>query len=118
MTTEISCDSHDEAEKILATLTRELSRFHLRLNPRKTQINALPRPRQKPWQQELLLASKAPFTNPDVVVSYFDVAFRLREAYPDATVLNYALGVLFKLPSPQAQGCPDSPERHYTSPSL
>ena len=38
-----------------------------------------------------------------MVVSYFDVAFRLREEYPDATVLNYALGLLFKLPSPQAQ---------------
>ena len=100
---EISCDSQDEAEKILAILTRELRKFRLRLNPRKTRIDALPRQAQEQWQQELFLASKAPLARPDVVVSYFDVAFRLREENPDAAVLNYALGLLFKLPSPKAQ---------------
>lgn len=100
---EISCDSHDEAEKVLAVLTRELSKFRLRLNPRKTRIDALPRPTQTQWQQELFSASKGPFDHPDVVVSYFDLAFRLREENPNTAVLNYALGLLFKLPSPEAR---------------
>ena len=95
---EISCDSRDEAENTLAILTRELRKFSLRLNPRKTRIDALPRPAQKQWQQDLFLASKASFDRQDVVVSYFDVAFRLREENLDDAVLNYALGLLFKLP--------------------
>ena len=110
---EISCDSQDEAEKVLAILTRELRKFRLRLNPRKTRIDALPRQAQEQWQRELFLASKASLARPDVVVSYFDVAFRLREENPDAAVLNYlgsdaavlnyALGLLFRLPRPEAQ---------------
>ena len=100
---EISCDSQDEAEKILAILTRELRKYRLSLNPRKTRIDALPGPAQLQWQQELFLASKAPLERLDVVVSFFDVAFRLREENPDAAVLNYALGLLFKLPKPEAQ---------------
>ena len=100
---EISCDSQDEAEKILAILSRELRKYRLRLNPRKTRIAALPGPAQLQWQQELFLASKAPLERLDVVVSFFDVAFRLREENPDAAVLNYALGLLFKLPRPEEQ---------------
>ena len=100
---EISCDSHDEAEKILAILTRELRKFHLSLNPRKTKIIALPHPAQLPWQHELFIASKAPLTGHSVVVSFFDIAFRLRQENPDASVLTYALGLLFRLPRPEAQ---------------
>ena len=100
---EISCDTYDEAEEVLAKLTRELRKFNLSLNPRKTEIVALPRPAQLQWQQELLLASKAPLTSLSVVVSFFDAAFRLREENPDAAVLNYALGLLFRLPRPEAQ---------------
>ena len=100
---EISCDSHDEAEKTLAILRRELSKFRLRVNPRKTRIDALPRPVRRQWQQELFLASKSPFAQADEAVSYVDVAFRLREENPDAAVLNYALGLLFKLPFPEAR---------------
>lgn len=97
---EISCASNDEAEEILAALTRELSKFRLRLNPRKTRIESLPRPTQKEWQQELLLASRWPLNRPDVVVSYFDVAFRQRDENPDTAVLNYALGLLFRITRP------------------
>ncbi len=100
---EISCDSYDEAEKVLAILTRELRRFHLSLNPRKTEIIALPHPAQLPWQHELFIASKEPLTGHSAVVSFFDTAFRLRQENPDASVLTYALGLLFKLPRPEAQ---------------
>ena len=49
------------------------------------------------------MASKSPFAQADEAVSYVDVAFRLREENPDAAVLNYALGLLFKLPFPEAR---------------
>ena len=34
------------------------------------------------------------------MVRYFDTAFRLREQFPDSSVLSYALGVLFKVKNP------------------
>ena len=55
---EISCDSHDEADRVLAELTRELGKFRLRLNPRKTRIETLPSPASKEWQHELFFGQQ------------------------------------------------------------
>ncbi len=97
---EMAFDTNDQAEAALKKLIRELGKFRLRLNAKKTDIVRLPIPAQHEWQQLLGEAGSAHFFNPQDAVKYFDVAFRLREQFPDEAVLTYSLGKLFKLPRP------------------
>lgn len=108
---EMAFDTASQAEAALRKLNRELGNFRLRLNPKKTTIVKLPRPAQDEWQEVLKQTAAVRFTNPRDMVKYFDAAFRLREQYPEAAVLSYAMGILFKLKSPNpdvariAQSC-------------
>jgi hypothetical protein len=97
---EMALDTSDQAEEVLKKLTRELAKFRLRLNPKKTSIVRLPRPAEDEWQQALKQAGYSRFSTPHDMVRYFDVAFRLREQRPDVPVLQYALGILFKVACP------------------
>lgn len=97
---ELAVDSREQAEEILKKLSKELSRFRLRLNPKKTTISRLPSPTQDQWQQSLRQAGTARFGTPQSMIHYFDIAFRLREQFPDEPIMMYALGLLFKLQRP------------------
>jgi hypothetical protein len=97
---EFAVDSRDQAETTLKKLKKELGRFRLRLNQNKTRVMQLPRPSQDEWQEALRQAGTVRFANPHEMVRYFDTAFRLREQFPDAAVLLYALGTLFKISCP------------------
>ena len=97
---EIACDSRDEAEQVLARLSRELSAFRLRINQNKTKIIPLPSPSQEEWQQILREQSEPDLNIAQNMVQYFDTAFRLHRSFPESPVLLYALGVLFKLRCP------------------
>lgn len=99
---EIAFDTSDQAEETLKKLRRELGKFSLRLNAKKTVIAKLPRPAEDEWQEALKQAGRTRFSTPHDMVRYFDVAFRLREQYPDVSVLLYALGILFKVACPSA----------------
>lgn len=108
---ELAFDTRHEAEASLRQLATELGRFRLRLNPTKTEIIQLPQPSNDEWQDLLIEAGNRKFTYDREMVRYFDFAFRLRERYPKATILTYALGVLFRLRCPSddvgriAQSC-------------
>lgn len=108
---EFAFDTVDQAEEMLKKLNRELGKFRLRLNSKKTTIVRLPRPAQDEWQEKLREAGAARFSSPREMVRFFDVSFRLREQFPDEPVLLYALGILFKVmrPGPEtariAQSC-------------
>jgi hypothetical protein len=99
---EVALDTSDQAEEVLKKLSKELGKFRLRLNAKKTLIIRLPRPAEEEWQEALKQAGNARFTTPHDMVRYFDVAFRLRAQYPDLSVLLYALGLLFKVACPPA----------------
>lgn len=94
---ELAVDTREQAEEILKELNRELGRFRLRLNPKKTTITRLPCPAQDQWQQTL---RGLRLSNSQTVVQFFDTAFRFREQFADEPVLMYALGLLFKVQSP------------------
>ena len=97
---EFGVDTEDQAAAMLKRLNRQLAKFKLRLNPRKTVIKKLPLPAQDEWQDTLRQAGAARFASAREMVKYFDLAFRLREQFPDAPVLTYAMGMLFKLMCP------------------
>jgi hypothetical protein len=108
---EIAFNTRGDAEAALKKLTKELAAFRLRLNQKKTSVIELPQPVNDEWQDTIRDAATTKFTTPNEIVKYFDTAFRLRERFPGAPVLSYALGVLFKLkrPTPEvgriAQSC-------------
>jgi Reverse transcriptase (RNA-dependent DNA polymerase) len=97
---ELAFDTNDQAEATLKKINRELGRFRLRLNAKKTAISTLPRPAQDEWQEVLKQVGAVRFKDPREVVRYFDAAFRLRERFADVPVLLYALGMLFKVACP------------------
>jgi len=97
---ELACDSRDQAEELLARLRRELGKFRLRINPKKTRIIALPTAAQEEWQQVLRDQSETNLNIAHNMVQYFDSAFRLREEFSDSPVLMYALGILFRVRVP------------------
>lgn len=99
----IAFDSRNDAEVALKRLGRELARYRLRLNPKKTLISDLPRAIQNGWQESLKDAGSGKLSTPNEMVGYFDVAFRLRERFPDSNVLLYALGLLFKVTKPSKE---------------
>jgi hypothetical protein len=101
---EFSFDTREEAEAALKALSKELGRFRLRLNPKKTAIARLPHATQDEWQELLRRAGAARLIdNSQNMVQYFDTAFRLRQRFPDDAVLMYALGLLFRIVCPAAE---------------
>src|SRR5256712_1685812 len=94
---EIACGSIEEAEAWLASFQREFSRFRLRVNPQKMSILPLPQAASDGWQSTLRDAVKRQLERPAELLAYFDQAFRLRAEHPEVAVMNYALGLLFRL---------------------
>lgn len=99
---EIACDSMEDAERRLGELHRVLGTFGLRLNPTKTKILPLPDPSLEVWHARLSDASRnlGERTTATQLAGFFDEAFRLRAAHPDAAVLSYALAMLFRMRAP------------------
>jgi len=97
---EYSCSSEAEALAFKEQLESALAKFRLRLNPHKTSIMRLPSPAQDEWQGVLTSSSKNDLNKEKEMIKYFDTAFRLRNDHPNAPVLAFALGVLFKIARP------------------
>jgi hypothetical protein len=99
---ELSCDSLHEAQELLSRLRAQLRRFSLRTSPTKTRIVELPRPADDSWRHAIVSQAQQGLQSDHDFVRYFDNAFRLREEFPEAPVLNYAAGVLFRIAQPAA----------------
>ena len=50
---EITCHTREQAESVLAALTKALGSFNLRPNAKKTAIITLPQPAHEHWQQAI-----------------------------------------------------------------
>src|SRR5262249_54160005 len=75
---EIACDSREQAEAVLAILTKALRSFNLRPNAKKTQILNLPLPSQEDWQHAAAEQLRRRINTPNDMVAFFDSAFRIR----------------------------------------
>lgn len=86
------CDTEKEAREFIARLSRELSRFELHVNERKTSVRALPEAMADDWLTTLALelpVRTKPSTS--IALSYLDKAVHLSRQSPDGSVLKYAL---------------------------
>ena len=84
---EIACSSREEAERLLAKLSKELQAFNLRLNPTKTKIVTLPVAIEPSWRAELIDRANSSLTRANSMVEFFDAAFSLRTDSPFESVL-------------------------------
>lgn len=98
---EFGCDSREQAEHLLSELQRELERYRLRINPRKTLILELPQCASDTWHDALIDASKSAASSAHAMVRYFDTAFQLVAHHMDLPVLLYAIGALFRFERPK-----------------
>jgi hypothetical protein len=90
---ELCCSTYSEAEEMLSLLESVLLEYELRLNPRKTLIIDLPENLEPKWSTELraiFIRASASGQYYDLI-RFFDRAFEFAKAYPEATVLKYAI---------------------------
>lgn len=81
-------------------LGHELSRFQLRINPKKTKVLALPQLAADDWQAKLSEAGAREIDSQDGLLAYFDAAFSVQAQFSDAPVLISALGKFFNVRRP------------------
>lgn len=86
--------SRAEAEDFLNTWETILGRYHLALNPRKTQITDGPPPPEQPWHVDLLqfrIRQTSERATTGDIYSFASKAFALARAYPEEAILGYAV---------------------------
>lgn len=96
-----------EANQFLVDLSRELEKYALNLNPKKTHISEMPRLAKEKWVSEInIILSLQQKTAPDDAVPekinirqlrlLLDRAVLLSEEYPDGSVLKYAFSAILE----------------------
>lgn len=97
------CASKEEADTFLRKLSKELEKYRLRLNLKKTKIIELPKPLDQDWVRELkaytnkFLTSKE-VTKKDINVlsEFIDLALNLAKSNPGDSPIRYAVKILSK----------------------
>lgn len=95
------CESKEQSENFLNSLSKELEYFNLRLNQKKTSITPLPKTLEEDWIWEL-----KSFTNSflkdetlrnkhiNILSQFFDLTIKLSNDFPDDSAIRYAVKVL------------------------
>ena len=88
--------THQEAERGLSLLVKELAHYELQLNSQKTSIEVLPQPLQDEWVSQLRRTElrKSPVQERSDLTLLFDDAFRMAATNRGRFVVSYALGRL------------------------
>lgn len=95
------CKSKEEGENFINKLSKELEKYHLRLNQRKTEIVNLPLPLEDSWVRDLKsfannFLKKNEFTNSDINIlsEFIDLAINLSNDNPNSSPIKYAVKIL------------------------
>ena len=89
------CGSHEEAERFVFTLAKELAKYKLTLNVGKTAIHAFPTTLTSDWVIELQNGLPMPtqVTTFDTI-NYLDKVVKIAKDNPDGSVVKYGLKTL------------------------
>lgn len=97
------CKSQEEADEFIRKASRELEKYHLRLNPKKTKIIELPTPIEENWVRTLReysskFLSKKEFSDNDIdtISEFIDLTIQLSKSNPGDSPVRYAVKVLSK----------------------
>lgn len=95
------CETKEEAERFILILTKELNKFHLRINDKKTQIIETPHPMDDLWVRELRkikLPESIDDNNYKDIISFLDDAVTIFKRENNASVLRFAIKKIRKIP--------------------
>lgn len=95
------CKSQEEADEFIRKASRELEKYHLRLNTKKTKITALPIPIDENWVRQLRQYSskfldKKEYAEEDIntLSEFIDLSINLSKENPSDSPIRYAVKVL------------------------
>jgi len=95
------CKSQEEADEFVRKLSKELEKYHLRLNPKKTKITQLPITLDEDWVRQLREYSsrclrRRKFTDKDLnlLSEFIDLTIKLSKENPNDSPVRYAVKVL------------------------
>lgn len=95
--------SREEADTFLRKLSKELEKYHLRINPKKTEILELPKALDQDWVRDLKaftnkFLTKKEISTKDVntISEFIDLALKLAEGNPGDSPIRYAVKILSK----------------------
>ena len=95
------CKSQEEADEFIRKASRELEKYHLRLNPKKTKIVSLPIPIDEDWvrslrQCALKFLRKKKYTEKDINIlsEFIDLSIKLSKDHPGDSPIRYAVKIL------------------------
>lgn len=95
------CKTKEEAEKFIFALTKELNKFHLRINDKKTQILETPKPMDDLWVRELRkikLPEGIDDKNYNEITGFLDDAVTIFKRENNASVLRFAIKKIREIP--------------------
>lgn len=95
------CKSQEEADEFIRKASRELEKFHLRLNPKKTKIIQLPTPIDEDWvrllrqySNKFLRKNKYKEKDINTLSEFIDLAIKLSKDNPGDSPIRYAVKIL------------------------
>ena len=95
------CKSQEEADEFIRKASRELEKYHLRLNTKKTKITALPIPIDEEWVRQLRQYSskflrKSKYNEKDIntISEFIDLSIKLTRDFPGDSPISYAVKIL------------------------
>lgn len=97
------CNSKEEADTFIKELSKELEKFNLRLNPKKTEIIELPIPLEEDWIRKLKSYSNSFLSANNLnnshlvhISEFIDLAISLTNENPNDSAIKYATRILSK----------------------
>ncbi len=97
------CSSKEKADTFLRRLSKELEKYHLRLNPKKTEIIELPKALDQYWVRELKVFANKFLTEESLskkdintISEFIDLSLNLSEKNPEDSPIRYAVRILSK----------------------
>ena len=95
------CKTQEEADEFIRKVSRELEKYHLRLNPKKTKITMLPIPVDEDWVRQLRQYSnkflrKIRYKEKDIntISEFIDLSIKLSKDNPSDSPIRYAVKIL------------------------
>jgi len=95
---EFGFSTRTAAEAALAVIEEVLAEYELAVNPRKTTVDQLPIPLDRPWVEEFR-SDVVGFDTTSALIGYFNRAFELKQRFPGDPVLAYAVARLRSVPN-------------------
>ena len=95
------CNSKEESDNFIKSLSKELEKYHLRLNQKKTEIIELPKTIEEDWVRDLkayankfLTESELSKSDINYVSEFIDLSIKLTKKNPNDSALRYAVKVI------------------------